>query len=280
MSVNLTAAPTLPDINDPATFNARALALLSWMTGTLVTEINGMDAADFFSVQSSPTDTTSGRVMKVGAFGLGAEAIDIDSGTDLNDITDSGLYSWNSSSVPANAPGSFFSNMLHIQRDANFATQLVMRIGTDALSGKIYTRSRNASGWNQWNQPYDTQNILGMVSQAAGVPTGAVIERGSNANGEYVRFADGTQICWRGPVNIGAVTTASGAIYESNEVFVSFAAVFSTSYERAASAHTWNTRINALTNGVGAGGTNVRLTCPVSQPASQSAFVMCIGRWF
>ena len=23
-----------------------------------------------------------------------------------------------------------------------------------------------------------------------------VVERGSNANGEYVRFADGTQICW------------------------------------------------------------------------------------
>ncbi|MFN7051250.1 MAG: hypothetical protein ACK4NH_03950, partial [Gemmobacter sp.] len=27
--------------------------------------------------------------------------------------------------------------------------------------------------------------------------TGAVIERGSNANGDYVRFADGTQICTR-----------------------------------------------------------------------------------
>ena len=37
--------------------------------------------------------------------------------------------------------------------------------------------------------------LLGTVSQSAGVPTGAVIERGSNANGEYVRFADGTQIC-------------------------------------------------------------------------------------
>lgn len=27
------------------------------------------------------------------------------------------------------------------------------------------------------------------------MPTGAVIERGQNANGEYVRLADGTQIC-------------------------------------------------------------------------------------
>ena len=39
-------------------------------------------------------------------------------------------------------------------------------------------------------------NLVGTVSQSGGVPTGAVVERGSNANGEYVRFADGTQICW------------------------------------------------------------------------------------
>jgi hypothetical protein len=37
--------------------------------------------------------------------------------------------------------------------------------------------------------------VLGTVSQSGGVPTGAIMEEGSNANGEYVRFADGTQIC-------------------------------------------------------------------------------------
>lgn len=31
--------------------------------------------------------------------------------------------------------------------------------------------------------------IAGTVSQSGGVPTGAIIERGSNANGEYVRYA-------------------------------------------------------------------------------------------
>lgn len=40
--------------------------------------------------------------------------------------------------------------------------------------------------------------LVGTVSQSGGVPTGAVVERGSNANGAYVRFADGTQICWVG----------------------------------------------------------------------------------
>ena len=39
-------------------------------------------------------------------------------------------------------------------------------------------------------------NILGAVSQAGGVPTGALLQRGSNANGEFIRLADGTQVCW------------------------------------------------------------------------------------
>ena len=38
-------------------------------------------------------------------------------------------------------------------------------------------------------------DIVGTVSQSGGDPTGAVIERGSNDNGEYTRFADGTQVC-------------------------------------------------------------------------------------
>lgn len=42
---------------------------------------------------------------------------------------------------------------------------------------------------------YRPSNILGPVSQSGGDPTGAVIERDSNDDGEYVRFADGTQIC-------------------------------------------------------------------------------------
>jgi len=41
------------------------------------------------------------------------------------------------------------------------------------------------------------RDILGTVSQSGGIPTGAIVERGSNASGEYVRFADGTQICMR-----------------------------------------------------------------------------------
>lgn len=55
---------------------------------------------------------------------------------------------------------------------------------------------------------YSRANLLGTVSQSAGVPTGAVIERGSNANGEYVKFADGTMICYAFPS--GSPSVAAG----------------------------------------------------------------------
>lgn len=45
------------------------------------------------------------------------------------------------------------------------------------------------------SQVFSRDNILGTVSEASGLPTGAVIEAGSNANGRFVRLADGTQIC-------------------------------------------------------------------------------------
>ena len=44
---------------------------------------------------------------------------------------------------------------------------------------------------------FKQSNILGTVSESGGVPTGAIIERGSNSNGEFVRYADGTQIATR-----------------------------------------------------------------------------------
>jgi len=46
------------------------------------------------------------------------------------------------------------------------------------------------------DEVYHRLNVVGTVSESGGVPTGALIERGSNSNGEYARWADGTQICW------------------------------------------------------------------------------------
>ncbi|WP_372356984.1 hypothetical protein ACCP99_08355 [Xanthomonas sp. NCPPB 3443] len=65
-------------------------------------------------------------------------------------------------------------------------------------------------------------DILGIVSQSGGTATGAVMERGSNANGSYWRFANGMQVCIRG---FGPFNLATGAVYNSGTL--TFAAAFS-----------------------------------------------------
>jgi hypothetical protein len=64
---------------------------------------------------------------------------------------------------------------------------------------------------------YDRSSILGTVSQSSGVPTGAVLETGTNAGGTYVRFADGTQICWKTNGFSGG-TVANGSAFRSLSV--------------------------------------------------------------
>ena len=57
-------------------------------------------------------------------------------------------------------------------------------------------------------------NLLGAVSQTGGLPTGAVIERAANANGDYVRFADGTQLCYS-TLNLGDATRFGNGTFDN-----------------------------------------------------------------
>ena len=60
----------------------------------------------------------------------------------------------------------------------------------------FYTDDGGATVWQALVVPddvYRRDNIIGTVSSTpSGVPTGAIIESGSNANGSYTKYADGT----------------------------------------------------------------------------------------
>lgn len=148
---------------------------------------------------------------------------------------------------------------------------------------RAYVRHRGSDGvWAGWHELYHKGNILGTVSQASGVPTGAIIERGSNANGEYVRFADGTQIC----VTQTYITTTDAF----NNVFgttsgTSYRNLFTWTYPAAFSAQP---TVSAGTAGV-ASPVEFSTVLPTSTfvlPYSSvngaviSTFCFAIGRWF
>lgn len=128
---------------------------------------------------------------------------------------------------------------------------------------------------------YAKDNILGTVSQTSGVPTGAVIERGSNANGVYVRFADGTQICQKF-VTVSSISI--GALGFQSYALGSHAAAFSaTPFE--APIYTGDNSLLAnigleSVSGTSAGNGVLRNNLNEARTFSGSIGVFAVGRWF
>jgi len=161
-----------------------ALTVQGTITGTAVTQ--------------SATDTTAGRLMKVGDAGLlrtGDQQIlaDVDA---IN--TPTGMYRTDSSTLNIGGFSSAFNQMLIQRWSATDVSQIWIRnFRPGASVPQLFYRVYNSGSWGPIQRVLDGSQILGTVSQSSGVPTGAVIQRGSNANGEFVRYADGTQICWK-----------------------------------------------------------------------------------
>jgi hypothetical protein len=78
--------------------------------------------------------------------------------------------------------------------------------------GRTWVRVRTtAGGWGAWSEIYSQLSILGAVGQTAGVPTGAIIETGDNANGSFIKFANGTLYCTKKNHTLSYLNT--GAIF-------------------------------------------------------------------
>ena len=160
--------------------------------------------------QASPADATAGRLLLTGGAGLGGPLIS--SGTNANSLTSFGFYYLNAAS---NVPAS--NGWLQVRPvTANYCAQDFI----SESAGIRYTRTLMGGVWSQWATCYTNTNVVGTVSQAAGVSTGAVIETATNANGTYTKYADGTMMVR------GRATMPAGAIYNQLGVAVPLAASF------------------------------------------------------
>lgn len=124
-------------------------------------------------------------------------------------------------------------------------------------------------------------NLLGTVSQSGGIPTGAVIERGSNANGYYVKFADGTMICFvsfDGGLSVSAYGT-TGLNYGTAEA--TLPATFSTIQGGACGGADQGARgfFSYLIDSTTTVGKATYFTRSASVTSVYSRFVF-FGRWF
>ncbi|MBN8291145.1 DUF2793 domain-containing protein [Rhodobacter sp. NTK016B] len=235
------------------------------------------------AITQSATDATPGRLLKVGDTRISAGSGTTEN-TDLDAIE--GLGFWAFGGATANTPG-FLGGagaLLAFQRSSTRRAQIASNGG---LGNRWGVRSQNDSGvWHPWAQLVHSHNLVGPVGQSAGVPTGAVIERGANTNGSYVRLADGTQICWHAIDDTAtAWSTAQGALFRrASAATWTYAAVFSAPPCVTATAHIGNDWITGC-RPRGLPDNNAVLLMPWSSSAAgattgKTIFACAIGRWF
>jgi hypothetical protein len=233
-------------------------------------------APDFAQKQSSATDTTGGAGLIVGAFGLGSEYPPA-TVNDCNSLLVNGVYAIVSG---VNTPGPTSGLLVVFSRNAtNSKWQTFYAYHTD----NVYLRFWNGATWSAWRPIAGPALMVGTVAQASGVPTGAIIERGSNAQGEYTKFADGTMICAGQLVASAlAISTAYQGGFRSAGVSWTFPASFVAAPLGLTAIPHFDTAVSVLRNGFGSTtGNSIVLTAVASQAAADRTISLCaIGRWF
>ncbi|ULH08589.1 phage tail protein [Alcaligenes faecalis] len=122
--------------------------------------------------------------LNVGEYGLGAGTVAPPNGRD--NVNPFGWY-YQASPVPSWGGGAFFLDMPY---DSNQNAGL--RLSTDPYTDDFYLNG-GVSGKKEYRPAcklVHDKNIVGDVG------AGSVVQTGSNVNGTWVRFADGTQICY------------------------------------------------------------------------------------
>jgi len=200
---------------------------------------------------------------------------------DFNTVTVPGVYTiagaW--SNGPEGTASTAYAALLEVQA-RSFSNLFVQIVRYGTAPHRVWRRRASSDlVWSVWERIENP--TVGTVAVAGGVPTGAIIERGSNANGEYARFADGTQICWTFVAGASA-NIQTGAVYYSGDLSWTFPAVFvgtpsTHARPRGGSSQTWcglgnsGDSSSTMSFAVFRGGTTA--TVP-------TIHVMAIGRWF
>lgn len=242
MSITIAAPPPAPNriTDDPATFHSKSVAFVDWQRVDLYTALKtapwiNLNLGTFSNpilngtptgtaLASSATDTTAGKLLRTGDGGLLGLAPTVSAANALDAIAANmrvRVLSANVATVngPSGAGAGVcdtyafgVGNLFQVYREVTAAG------GADF---RTFTRGYESSVWTAWTQNYERSSVVGTVSQSGGVPTGAIIETGT----DYTKWADGTMIC---TVTSGTLTSSNvtGSSYQSDAVSINFPQTF------------------------------------------------------
>jgi hypothetical protein len=164
-------------------------------------------------LDSSGNPQRTVRALMQGDFGVGS-VIPPQNPVPLNDLALGGTYTVSGGTTDWPFGGSGGT----ITVDSHGTNVFITQTAHLAAGNSKAVRFKGVTTWSRWFTEYSQANIVGTVSQTAGVPTGAIIQRGANANGQFTRFADGTQDCWAIVAAGVAPNISYGAIFRTNPV--------------------------------------------------------------
>lgn len=233
-----------------------------------------LGTSSILDVTTSSADSTANRLIKTGDFGIGttsaplAEAID--------SVSVSGEYFCNANTV--GAPTTFNGTLKHQSWGSSSAgTQTYTTFGSGS---RQWRRTRSSNTWSNWWMVFDQNSIVGSVGGNSGNPTGSVIERGSNTNGDFVKFADGTLICWitKTDADIVIGTGLSGGFRSSASVWT-FPSLFSSTPSTVMNV-SGATAFGMTVGNLSTSQVTYSYTAVTSQAASNRvATIQAVGRW-
>ena len=278
-----TATPAMAFANDPDTGITRAgpgqMALVTDGAVRAVLGNGGLQidvAVTGSAVQSGPLDATAGRLMPVGAFGLGAATGVAAPSDDANLCLRAGLaYGFTAAGVNTPAPPDGGSLIVTAGGAGDIQQLFVNRDGSG-----IWLRGFTAatSLWGAWQRLLTDGLILGTVSQSAGVPTGALIERGSAATGDWVKCADGSMRCTFAAFAVSSAALADGVLYRSADVTWGFPLVFAAPPVVTGGVDDSDCWITTATPT--AAGCGLRVKSSVAKAGALNLRLVAEGRWF
>lgn len=246
--------------------------------GKIQGRLNALGTASNANLTTSTTDTTVGNVLKVGDLGVTGEVILLAAGVSWDTVTTPGLY-FIPSATGTNVPLSGGNFFLQVVKSGTSTKQIATLFG----SATAFERPQASGTWLAWDKRVTLSNILGTVSQASGVPTGAIIESGTINGAKYTKWADGTMMCRLPATNAApAASSAFGSVFGGAQIGFNFPVAFSSVPDVTWSgvALTVTTGWPSNEGGPSTTGTgNIRWMSPVSGATGNVGYTAW-GRWY
>ncbi|MCK5605861.1 hypothetical protein KAR91_28450 [Candidatus Pacearchaeota archaeon] len=201
-------------------------------TGKMLTVEYDLGNDRFFIIHGNSTgfdavidevDSTVDRLLKTKSGGL--LTIDAPVTPDLENFNASGFERYESGAL--NKPGGGASDTgVAIVAAYNNSNNLVKLVVSTNFA-KIHVMQKSGGVWADPLKIFHNENVVGTVSESSGIPSGAVIESGSNANGDFVKYADGTMECWHTHTASDTSNQATGNVFSISPVYnLTFPAAF------------------------------------------------------